>query len=185
MARRAEAVGSYGISYSFGKLRAVLDSFASLSDGRPTEPGVERRAIRLARELGATAVPLLIRKLHATDESEAGWACTLLAALGGERAIADARKGIALALLSELGVETPDDVSLKDPRALREGSVRELLDTLSDAADVARATDLLLEQVSAEALPAFMADIVDVAADEATPLLDELLARDDVSPAAR
>src|SRR3990172_7747758 len=115
MARRAEAVGSYGISYSFGKLRAVLDSFASLSDGRPTEPGVERRAIRLARELGATAVPLLIRKLHATDESEAGWACTLLAALGGERviaaardllrddAVADARKGIALALLSELG----------------------------------------------------------------------------------
>src|SRR3972149_4856123 len=108
MARRAEAVGSYGISYSFGKLRAVLDSFASLSDGRPTEPGVERRAIRPARELGAPPLP--------------------------------------------------------PPLPPREGWGRELPAAYNGAPNVARATAHLREQVSAADLPAFMADIVDVAA---------------------
>ncbi|MGH7340589.1 MAG: hypothetical protein ACREKH_08885, partial [Candidatus Rokuibacteriota bacterium] len=165
-----------------------------MADGVELAPSAQRKGVRLAKELGATAVPLLARKLRGPDEREASWASFLLARVGGERAAAEARavamderlpdgkKALALALLGELGVELPDSIHLADPRALRERSVQDLVATLTGPAEVARAADLLIDQVVPVELAEFVADMAEVSTDDLAPLVDELLLRDDVTP---
>ncbi|MBI4510868.1 MAG: hypothetical protein HY698_14645 [Deltaproteobacteria bacterium] len=194
--------GSKGcISYSFGKLRQLSETFAEVSDKSSTRGTrhelVERRALRLAIELGDTAYPLLARKIREGDDAESSWAYFLLSRLGGERSAKvarelaqdhgapDERKALALALLTELGAELPDTVILRDPQALREGSVRDLVASLVDPAQVAYAADMLLEQVLPEDLPAFLAEVVDIAGEQVAPLLGEFLLRDDVDAKIR
>ena len=183
------------ISYSFDNLRQLSDTFVAATQERFPRGAAERRAIRMVVDLGDTAVPLLTRKLRSENVGESSWAYTLLSHLGGARVVdaartlaldanaGDEKKALALALLSELGAEIPETVTLRDPHAVREGSVRDLLDTLDDAADVARAADLLLQQMTQADLPAFLSDLVDVGGSRVAPLLDEFLLRDDVSAA--
>jgi tetratricopeptide (TPR) repeat protein len=188
------------MTHSFKKLRALADTFTlvgATEEGR-LHAATQRRTLKLVEDLGATAVPLLCRKLRGEDERQASWAYFLLARAGQEheRAIsavralaldasaADAKKALALALLSELGAELPEKIALKDPRALRDQSVRELIGSLGRPADVARAAVLLLEQVEADTLPEFVAELCDAAGEGAgdlAPLLDELLLHDDLS----
>src|SRR5262245_8557944 len=137
------------ISHSFGRLRRLRDSFDQLRNGRPRRAADERTALDILGELGVTAVPLLGRVLRDGDDGRASWAYFLLGRLGGSRvvelaralvaddAIPDGRKALGLALLSDLGADLPERVTLADPAALREASVRELLDSLREPADVA------------------------------------------------
>jgi tetratricopeptide (TPR) repeat protein len=156
---------------------------------------LERRALKLAQRLGNTAVPLLSRKLREDGDAEASLAYFLLARVGGARAVdvarslaldaaaPDQKKALALALLSELGAEIPEAVELRDASKLRRESVHELVATLSAPADVARAADLLILQVSPVELPVFMADMLEEAGTSLLPLLAELLLRDDLDDA--
>jgi tetratricopeptide (TPR) repeat protein len=186
------SMGEGVISYSLGGLRKLTDTFPPTGSGKKPGLKAQRRAVGIARELGATAVPLLQRKLQVGSEDEASWAYFLLAQLGGARveqaargllddaATPDDRKALALALLTELGAELPSEVALRDPDGLRASSVGDLIGRLAEPSDVARAVDLLVDQILPGELATFVTEMVQVAEGAMTPLVDELLARDDL-----
>jgi tetratricopeptide (TPR) repeat protein len=177
-----------GVSNSLGKLRALRDSFAL--------PAGEKRAVRLAEELGRTAVPLLSRMLRSPERPEAERAYRVMARLGGDRVVDEARalacdpgtggdtRSLALALLAQLGADPPPDVAVEDVEALRDASVRDLVGALVEPADVARAADLILEEVPAAELVDFVTDLAEVGGSDVSPVVDELLLRDDVAAEA-
>src|SRR5262245_45453391 len=102
-------------SEAFGNLLELARSF----DDIPQRPAARNELVRLAQRSGATAVPLLARKLRGAADPQASWAAYLLARVGGDRAaaalrelLADAsvaadRRRLALALLAEIGVPVP------------------------------------------------------------------------------
>lgn len=177
------------VSTSFGSLRLLADTFPVAAT---LKPAARRRTLALARSLGDVAMPLLARKLRDDDDEQASWAYWLLAQLGGARAVdaarrlalddaaSDGKKALALALLGELGAELPDHITLRDPESLRAESVRDLVASLIEPADVARTIDLLVEQVGPPDLPPFLGEMVDVAGGAVAPLIDEALGRDDL-----
>ncbi len=184
------------ISHSLGGLQALRGTFPEPNEGKPGA-AAQRRAVAIVRALGATAVPLLARRLRSGSGDEASWAYFLCAQLGGARVeqaarellddpgTPDERKALALTLLTELGADLPDAVALKDPEALRAASVDDLVGRLSEPADVARAVDLLIDQVLPGELATFVTEMAAVAKGSVTPLVDELLARDDLDAEAQ
>ena len=194
---RALAAQDISIPNSFNNLRTIVVSFEQVATGVELGPADRRRLVRVVLSLGAVVVPLLSRKLRASEEREASWAYYLLACLGGERAAdvarklaldgtaSDDQKALALALLSELGAELPAAVVLADPEGLRQASVRDLVASLRDPTDVARAAALIVEQVEPDELVAFMADLAQAGGSSIAPLVEELLLRDDVPPSVR
>jgi tetratricopeptide (TPR) repeat protein len=179
------------ISRSFHDLRAVADSFATV----PGRPGQRRRIASLATHLGATAVPFLSRKLGGGDDLQAEWAYYLLMRVGSQRALAaardlagdprlsDERRALALALLGELGAPLPGSVRFLEDRPDDDGArpLAELTRGLAEAADVARAADELLARSEGRDLIAVCRALVAQAHAAAAPVLEELVARDDVS----
>jgi Flp pilus assembly protein TadD len=141
------------------------------------------------RTAGNAAVPVLLRAFASTREPESGLAYYLLERLGGERVIqrigallgdpqiADEVKARALGLLSDLEAPVPEAVSLHDPDALLQRSVRELVDSLDNEEELAQAVDLIVEQVPDAEVPAFAAEVVRHGGRRAAPLLEALLAR--------
>jgi tetratricopeptide (TPR) repeat protein len=69
------------VSFAFVKLQRLVQSFDEVGSATPTEAGV-RRALRLAVQLGATALPLCVRELGSSDARRARWAEVLLGHLG-------------------------------------------------------------------------------------------------------
>jgi tetratricopeptide (TPR) repeat protein len=185
------SMGEGGISHSLGGLQKLTDTFPRGADRKPGAKA-QKRAVGIARELGDTAVPMLQRKLQQGGEEDASWAYFLLSQLGGPRveraarallddaATPDDRKALALALLTELGAELPTEVTLRDPDGLRASSVGDLIGRLAEPSDVARAVDLLVEQILPAELGHFVSEMVQVAEGAMTPIVDELLARDDL-----
>ena len=84
--RRAKAHRSS--ESSFARLRLLADSFRVASGSGLLRGEEQRRAVALAAGLGATALPLLERKLRSTVEREASWAYYLLARMGGVAVVA-------------------------------------------------------------------------------------------------
>jgi tetratricopeptide (TPR) repeat protein len=70
----------------------------------------------------------------------------------------------------------PKRVLLRDPDAMLERSVRELLASLDSAGSLAQTLDLLHQQVPIAELPTFLAEVVRHGGDAAQPLLAGLLA---------
>lgn len=185
------------VSDSLTKLHDLGASFESLVDGRPLRQATEKKAIKLATVLGPTAVPLLERKLFGASDAAASWAYTLLARIGGPRVVAvarrlaraaqvsDDRKALALALMAELGEEPPDDVVLADAEGLKQRSVAELLDSLAEPSDVARAASILLAEIEPDQMAAFLADMADTAGGRVLVLVRELLLRTHLPDVAR
>jgi hypothetical protein len=188
------------LTFSFIKLQRLAASFDELCDGSAEatgQRGAERTLVRLVRELGTTAVPLLVRKLGSPRADAARWAGTLLGQLADDagardrvldavRACAtasgsnDRERARAQALLADL-----DGEGVAGNTAVRDRSLRELARCLESPAEVARAADLLLPQLAAdeplEVLDAFGTS----EADRAAALLDELLVRDDLDERTR
>jgi Flp pilus assembly protein TadD len=171
---------------SFAPLRQLADILAA----EKIDPRSERRALRLTADLGATAIPLLVRKLLG-EEREATLAFTLLSTLRTERSTAalrgvaldeslpDDKRALAIALLGERGA-MPANIHLADEGALRRRAALALAGRLQTPADVARAVDLLLQQVAPEDLPALMDGLADSGGAHVSPLIDELLLHDDL-----
>jgi tetratricopeptide (TPR) repeat protein len=188
------------ISYSFVKLQRLELGFDGLCDGTPGRAGHERTLRRLVDQLGATAIPLLLRRLCAANDDEAGWAARLLGQLGERddtrprvteelRALAQRGEVSALArcraaaLLADIAGEILDHHAA--PAALRDHSLRELARRLDTAAEVARAADLLAGQLEDHELLDFVDDFAASEPRRAAALLEELLARDDVEEPTR
>ncbi len=157
--------------------------------------------LRIAAQLGATAVGLCARKLECASEGQAHWAYTLLDAIARDdgarprvvsalRAIAetstvtDDRKVLALALLTELG-ETLPTIHLQDLDGAHEQSMRELARCLVSPATVARAVDLLLTRLDVDELISLLESMSTTDCQRAATILDEVLLRDDISGACR
>ncbi len=182
-----------GITPSFAKLRRLANTFDRVATTRrlPSRAGT---ALRIVRELGGIAFPLLERKLRDDDDAQSTWAYDLLRRAGGDRAARaaralaidpgapDSRKAVALALLVELGAPLPD-IDLADPAAIADRSLRDLVGAVGSPADAARATELVVAQVTD--LEEFARRVVDSAGSGAAALLDELLVRDDVPSGVR
>ena len=187
-------------------LRELSETFSRVARGDTLNDTVLRRFVRVARDLGATAVPLLCRKLVDPDERQSSWAYHLLGRSLGARAEAGVRRNAsyrerAVAALHAMAAtgrsvttrrrwssrcspssgRAPAAVSLRDAGALRRRSVQQLVGRLVEPADVAHAADLLLEQVLDHELAAFVVEMVDVCGAAIAPLIDELLLRDDLS----
>ena len=171
-------------------LQKIAASFEAVLHVRS---GAAAKALRdkTAREVilaGNACVPLLVRKLCGESDRQASWAFYLMAQLGGARvlravherlrdaALADARKALLLALLSELGAPIPDDVVISDPDGLAEASVRELMASLTTDADFKQAADLIVAQVPVVDLPDFVDELVRDSGEPAVRLLEALLA---------
>jgi tetratricopeptide (TPR) repeat protein len=190
------------LTFSLVKLQRLGASFDSLRDGRPASRAVERQALRLAGDLGATAVPMLLRSLAAPDDARSRWAYALLLVLAGNDACGDrviesirahadrpgapgALRSRATALLAELGGEPHDCAASEDPSALRDQSLRELAACLDTPAEVARAADLLVHQLDDDELLNFIDEFAMSESRRAAAVIDELLVRDDIEERTR
>jgi tetratricopeptide (TPR) repeat protein len=170
-------------------LRAVADSLRCAAAGEsPTAP--ERRKLaRAVRDAGHAALPMLLRSFGSRLERESSLAYYLLGRLGGERVVQrlhrlvldahvdDDVKARALGLLSDLRAPVPAGTTLRDPEALLQRSVRDLLATLDHPREMAQAVTLIIEQVPEEELPAFASELLRHGGARATPLIDALLHR--------
>ena len=153
--------------------------------------------LRIASQLGATAVGLCARKLECASEGQAHWAYTLLDTIARDDSVrprvvsalrviaetsaaSDDRKVLALALLTELG-ETLPTIRLRDLDGAHEQSMRELARCLVSPATVARAVDLLLARLDVEELIRLLESMSATDSQRAATILDEILLRDDIS----
>ena len=178
---------------TFGKLRRLASSF-----DEPTTRSRDRVALRLALELGATAVPCCARELAGPIPRRRLRARALLGAIAAahedrvRRAVHDLLGGPAsddakidaLALLADLG-EVSVPACFANPAAIQRRSVEELAGHLDTVEDVANAAALVTEGLEPPAIVELVAGLTEVAPAAAQRLVDELAARVDVDPAVR
>jgi Flp pilus assembly protein TadD len=197
------SAASPGVSTSFVKLVRLGASFTEIEARGRLPVAHERTVRRLVVELGATAVPALVRQLCGGRVTSAGWAAALLEELaerpdGPRLRVAAALRAAAaeatvneparmrvLSLLARIGVELPATVTIPNLFTLRDRSLRELASSLDSAAEVARAADLLVTQLDDDDLLDFCDDFVTREPASAAALLDEMLGRDDVGEQTR
>lgn len=178
-------------------LRQVVDSLhqAKASQGESIlqmDPAQRQPLVQKVKEAGVAALPTLLRALTSKEGQEADWACYLLRELVGPETrgrvikrlnalLVDAKlddecKARVLGLLAELKAPIPEQVVLKDPEALLERSVRDLLYDLQSAQALTQALDLIFTQVPADEFENFLFEVVRLGGDAAQPLLASLLA---------
>ena len=180
------------ISRSLAPLREVVGSLSRAMSGQIPAGQERRRLVRRAQAAGAAAIPALIRAMGSSSDQEASWATYLLRRVGSPRVqrervidrlhkmlgadeVGDDVKGRALGLLADLKAPPPLDVILRDPDALLESSVRDLLGSLGSRAELRQAVDLVLEQVPRDEIMCFVTQVIDHGGDSALPLLDMLI----------
>lgn len=189
------------ISFSFPKLQRLRLGFDELAEGRPRTAAAERTLLRLARQLGAVAVPTVVRELAGADEDRARWAYAVLGAIADrprhtDRVIAALRQVVAgaapdlaklraLSLLGDLGIEMATPTDLVDPDAARSRSLSDLARCLVTTADVARAAELLIDQLAENELCEFIDDLAETEPAHAAALATEMLVRDDLHEKTR
>jgi tetratricopeptide (TPR) repeat protein len=195
----ADGLASHAISGAFPMLRRLAQSFEALDRALPAD---RRELFRAAARLGATALPLCRRHFAGADEDRARWAHALLAHLArdpglktrivGELGAMVRAGGLpdlavmrAIALLAELGAEPPEDAALSDPDEARRRSSRDLALCLGTPAEVARAGDHLLDNLSGGQMLDLFDDLIDTEPGAAIVLLDELLVRDELDEGLR
>jgi hypothetical protein len=177
---------------AFGDLQRLAEWFGSPSAGWS-------RIERVARRLGATAVPLLGRELRSGDPRRRDAARDALACLARngteghsrirERVIGELRsiasyadddaKVCALGLLAELGEHAT--ARFADAPATRRRSALALAAQLDTPADVAGAADLMIAQLGEADLVQMLETLVEAAPAAAHRLATELGARLDLS----
>jgi tetratricopeptide (TPR) repeat protein len=185
------------ICNSLEPLRDLLSSLKEAAEGRVPTGSERKRLLRRLRIAGNSAVPSLVRALSSTVEDEAAWAYYLLGRLGGDRVVqrvhrllgdnevGDEAKARALGLLSDLDAPLPHGVSLKDPDALLSRSVRELMSSLDSDEELDQAVDLIMSQVPDAEVPGFAAEVMRHGGKRARPLLEQLMARPQLSADTR
>lgn len=190
-----EQVVATEISRSLAPLRDVVHSLRAASLGHLPEGTERRRLIRRARQAGAAVLPSLLRALGSASDQEAAWAMYLLRRIGGPRVVSRLRallvapqvedrvKARALGLLADLKVPPPDQVVLRNPDALLETSVHELVGCLGSRSELRQAVELVLEQVPRGEIAAFVREVIGHGGEAARPLLDALM-RDPRTPQA-
>jgi len=132
-------------------------------------------------------LPQLLRALASDIEPESQWAgqllrradvtevTTRLHKLLGMSSRGDAVKARALAILADLGVSPPREVSLHDPEQFIAQSVDELLLTIRSADDLRRTTDDLLTTVPTNELLPVLREVVCHGAEMGMALLEAVL----------
>jgi Flp pilus assembly protein TadD len=207
------ATGS--VSFALVKLQRLVQSFDELgASASPTEAGVHR-VLRLAEQLGATALPLCLREL-AGDANRARWAEVLLVHLGSrpelhERVVtalrelashadrAEAARTRARRMLADLGerlsahddapgdARAPGDASptRDDTPPVEPTELRASMAGLLSQADVAQVADRLLATLEPEVLGVLIDELGESDRERAIWLADEVLLRTDLDPDLR
>lgn len=186
------------VTFSFMGLDTLMKSFDD-----PSSLGVKADLMyQLAGELGELAVPCLLRKLCASDES-AWWAAELLLHLSGSAELAtrvtrdledlcadgsipDQVKIRAAGLLSTLNENWDFLPILANPEATAEHSFDELAQCLTSPSEVAQAADLLIsDMLSPNQLVSFVEELATKQAKAAGLLASEFVSRGDLGVAPR
>ena len=198
---RMVTVGSHpaaNLSVSFSSLRELSHSFGRVV--ALTAKDKNYLADR-AQKLGPTAIPLCLRELNGGDAQRADWSTTLLLAIahgqpGRTRVVcslativtnhdaSDSAKARALCLLSELGAAIPS-ADLGTLKRIHEGSLSALAANLNTAADIARAGELLITELTGEELLTSMDALLLAAPERGVLLARELLGRHDLEDSVR
>jgi tetratricopeptide (TPR) repeat protein len=176
------------LSKSFDQLLVVSQSY----DRVPTHASGKGHIVRIVEALGATAVPLLIRKLRSGSEEEAAWSQYLLSRAGSDRAIASlralstdaavgaTRRTAALALLAELGAPVRAALRSVDTAELPDDTAQAMVDEIAERADAARVADRLVSQVDPVDLVPVLRRLAAARGAQIAPLLEEVVLRDDL-----
>jgi len=155
-----------------GPLQSLAKSLKEIACGRVPDAAYRRRAVRSVRAGGDACVPLLARALRSDQERLSSWAYFLLSRLGGlrvvrelqellrDRAIDDDAKALALALLAELHVPPPAEITLRNPDVIIARSVRDLVSGLRTQADVKSAADLVVAQIADHEIGLFCGELI-------------------------
>jgi tetratricopeptide (TPR) repeat protein len=186
---------SMGPESAFVDLRRLADWFASL----PTQPHRGLSIERIVVRLGAVCVPLLGRELGARDAKRREAARVALAQLAMQtaarpRVIAELRriaasdacdegKVSALGLLAELGERGA--ARFNDAPAIQRRSAIALASQLDNAADVAAAADMMIQQQSDDEIVHLIGVLVEASSGAAYHLAVELCARLDLATETR
>ncbi len=184
-----------GPESAFVDLRRLADWFASL----PSQPHRGLSIERIVVRLGATCVPLLGRELGATHAKRREAARLALAQLAAHpsarpRVIAELRriaasdvsddgKVCALGLLAELGERVAARFS--DAPAIQRRSAIALASQLDNAADVAAAADMMIQQLPEDEIVHLVDVMVGASSGAAYHLAVELCARLDLATETR
>ena len=179
------------ISKSLAPLREVVAALAQAAAGRGPNRTQRRRLTQRAREAGAAVLPTLLRSLVSGTSVETTLAAFLLLRVAGPRVpvverltallrdptVHDDIKGRVLGMLSDLKAPAPQKVVLRDPEAMLEGSVADLLlASLNSRAEMAQAVELILEQVPAVEIATFVAEVLEHGGPHGLRLCDALIA---------
>jgi Flp pilus assembly protein TadD len=189
----AQRSSTSGIVSNLDSLREVVGSLRAAAGGEIPVGAQRQRVVRLTKQAGSAALPALLRGLASPIETESSWAYYLLGRIGGDRVVerlsvllrdrdaSDETKARALGLLSDLGAPIPADVALDDPESLLARSVNDLLSSVENPRELKQAIQLVVDQVPPAELPAFAAELVRHGKQKALPLLDGLLAMEELS----
>jgi tetratricopeptide (TPR) repeat protein len=185
-------------------LQRLRDSFNELRRGAPlASRSHEQSMLRLVgRRWAAARCRCAAASCASGDEGRARWAYALLGHIAGRGAARDRviealvviandtqapdpAKVSALALLTELDAPLPSSTHIEDLHGVQERSLHQLAACLDGASDVARAADLLCDQLDGDELVEFVDSLTELEPRRSMPLLDELLLRDDLDERSR
>jgi hypothetical protein len=158
-----------------------------------------RAGRRQCEQLGAVAMPLLLRELGGGAPRRAHLACQLIAelavesdelrarALRGLHALAgaadDAVKARAMGLLHDLGAQT--SATFADPEAVQRQSAVAIAEQLGSDAEVAAAADLMTKQLDPDEMVSLLEIMTETAPEKAVRLVRELSGRVDLEGSVR
>lgn len=175
------------LSFALAPLQQVAASLRRAQTGWiPSQP--ERsQLLSMVAKMGPSVFPQLLRSLGSDSDEEASWAGQLLrhaqvtevaARLGKlltTPSQSDVVKARALAIVADLGLTPPQDVSLADPDRFIADSVAELLSTIESPSDLRRATNDLLGSVPADELSSVLREVVCHGGEQGQALLESVI----------
>lgn len=184
-----------GHENTFVDLRRLADWFSSCSSQGPRAVSIERMVVRL----GTACVPLLGRELCSPDPNRREAARVALARLAirsetRARVLVELRriasgdasddgKVCALGLLAELGERAA--ARFTDPSAIQRRSAIALAAQLDNAADVAAAADMMIQQLGDDEIVHLIEVMLEASSGAAYHLAAELCARLDLAAETR
>lgn len=178
------------LSNTLEPLRDIVTSLRAAREGKMPAGRVRTRLLKRVEEAGAAALPALLRALHGDSAGEAAWAHLLLVRLGqgfgaGVRQRLDAlvmdprpsdtAKVRALAVLSDLGAPLSERVVLRNPQAVMNEAVRDLLSGLSEPGALGEAIDLIFESVPEDELVGVLTEIAESGGEQTQPLITAVI----------
>jgi len=185
----------------FLSLRQLALGFEAVRTRAKVSAAAKEQLTTLAGQVGAPAMPLIVRRLRQGGDEESLWAFELLLELGRDDELqprvvdalretavdegaSETARLMAIAMLSEIEID-PSELSDDARESFNESSVLELARHLESPCEVARAADHVAHELEPIELLELVDSLCRLAGSRAGVLVDELMVRDDVHEQVR